>query len=62
MAGVLGSTGALFYFLDVYLRDRETERDRVRAEKGQRERETQNLKQVPDSVLPAESPMKGSNS
>ena len=23
MAGVLGSTGALFYFLDVYLRDRE---------------------------------------
>ena len=39
-----------------------TERDRVRAGEGQRERETQNPKQAPGSELSAQSPTQGSNS
>ena len=41
------------------LRQRERERERVW--EGQRERETQNLKQSPDSELAAQSPKRGSN-
>ena len=40
----------------------ETERDRVQAGEGQRERETQNLKEAPGSELSAQSPTRGSNS
>ena len=40
----------------------ETERDRASVGKGQRERETQNLKQVPVCELSAQSPTRGSNS
>ena len=40
----------------------ETQRDRVLAGEGQRERETQNPKQAPGSELSAQSPMWGSNS
>ena len=40
----------------------EKERDRERVEKGQREQETQNLKQVPGSKLSAQSLTWGSNS
>ena len=47
---------------NVYLFLRERESDRAREGKGQRERETQNLKQAPGSELSAESPMWGSNS
>ena len=36
-------------------------RDRAQAGQGQRERETQNPKQVPGSELSARSPMRGSN-
>ena len=36
-------------------------RDRTPAGEGQRERETQNLKQVPGSELSAQSPTRGSN-
>ena len=39
----------------------ETERDRVQAGKGQKERETQNPKQAPGSELSAQSPKWGSN-
>ena len=42
----------------IFERDRET----VRAEEGQRERETQNLKQAPGSELSAQSSMRGPNS
>ena len=35
---------------------------RVQARKGQRERETKNLRQAPGSELPAQSPVRGSNS
>ena len=47
-------------FFNVYsfLRDR---RDRVQAGEGQRERETQNLKEAPGSELSAQSLMWGSN-
>ena len=38
------------------------ERDRVQAGQGQRERETQNLKQAPGSELSAQSPTRGLNS
>ena len=38
----------------------ERERDRVRAGEEQRERETQNTKQVPGSELSAQSPMRDS--
>ena len=38
------------------------EREREQAEEGQREQGTQNPKQAPGSELPAESPMRGSNS
>ena len=37
-------------------------RDRVRVREGQRERETQNLKQAPGSELSAQGPTRGSNS
>ena len=40
----------------------EGERDRVQAGEGQRQRETQNLKQTPVSELSAQSPTWGSNS
>ena len=40
----------------------ETERDRARVGEGQRERETRNQKQAPDSELSAQSPTWGSNS
>ena len=40
----------------------ERERDSVRAEEGQRERETQNLKQASGSQLSAQSLMQGSHS
>ena len=43
-------------------RERETETDRVLVGEGQRERETQNLKQAPRSELSAQSPKQGSNS
>ena len=38
-----------------------TERDRAQVGEGQRERETQNLKQVPGSKLSAQSLTQGSN-
>ena len=40
----------------------ETERDRAQMGEGQRERETQNLKQAPGSELSAQSPTRGLNS
>ena len=40
----------------------ETERDRAEQQRGQRERETQNLKQAPGSELSAQSLTWGSNS
>ena len=40
----------------------ERERETVRVGEGQRERETQNLKQAPGSELPAQSPEWGLNS
>ena len=40
----------------------ETDRDRAGVGEGQRENETQNLKQAPGSELSAQSPMWGSNS
>ena len=43
----------LVLFLNVYLILRE--RDRVKVEEGQRERETQNMKQAPGSELSAQS-------
>ena len=56
----------LFFFnflMFIYLRERERERERQSVNGvGQRERETQNLKQVPGSELSAQSPMWGSNS
>ena len=45
-----------FFFFNLFLRERE------QVGKGQRERETQNLKQVLGSELSAQSPMHGSNS
>ena len=45
-------------FFNVYL----FLRDRTRAGEGQREKETQNRKQAPDSELSAQSPTRGSNS
>ena len=39
----------------------ENERDRMQAEEGQRERETQNPKQAPGSELLAQSPTWGLN-
>ena len=47
-----------YYFFNVYLFLRE----RTQAGEGQRERETQNLKQSPGSELSAQSPTWGSNS
>ena len=44
------------FFLNLFLRERE------QVGKGQRERETQNLKQVLGSELSAQSPMRDSNS
>ena len=44
----------------MFIFDREM--DRVGAGEGQRERETQNMKQVPGSGLSAQSPTWGSNS
>ena len=46
------------FFLNVY----SFLRDRVWAGEGQRQRETQNSKQAPDSELSAQSPTRGSNS
>ena len=48
-------SGPLFFF-NVYLR----ERDKVRVDEGQRERQTQNPKQAPGSELSAQSPMRAS--
>ena len=48
-----------FFFFNVCLFVR---RDRVQAGEGQRERETQNLKQAPGSELSAQSPTRGLNS
>ena len=45
----------------MFIFEREKERDRAREEKGQRERETQNLKQAPGSELSAQSPTWGLN-
>ena len=50
----------LLFFGNVYLFLRET--DRVQVGEGQREEETQNLKQTPGSELSARSPTQGSNS
>ena len=47
----------MFY---LFLRQRETEGEQGRVR--ERESETQNLKQAPGSELPAQSPMRGSNS
>ena len=44
---------------NVYLFSRQ--KVRVQVEEGQRERETQNLKQAPGSELSAQSPTRGSN-
>ena len=43
-------------------RERETERDRAGLREGQRERETQNLKQASGSELSAQSPTQDPNS
>ena len=51
----------LLFFGNVYLFLRETETDRVQIGEGQREEETQNLKQAPGSELSAQSPRRGSN-
>ena len=47
-----------FFLMFIYF---EGERDRVQAGEGQRERETQNPKQVPGSELSAQSPTRGLN-
>ena len=49
---------ASFFFLMFIF---ETERNRAWVGEGQRERETQNLKQAPGSELSAQSPTRGSN-
>ena len=51
----------LSFFFNVYLFLRERARQSANGE-GQRERETQNLKQALGSELSAQSPMRGSNS
>ena len=51
----------LFFFL-TFIYFRETERDSEQAGEGRRERETQNLKQVPGSELSSQSPTRGLNS
>ena len=43
-------------FFNVYLFLKERKRDRVQAGEGQRERESQNLKQAPGSGLSAQGP------
>ena len=47
----------IFYSLFAYLRERE----HAQTGEGQREKDTQNVKQVPCSKLRAESPMQGSS-
>ena len=49
-----------FFYCLLFLRERE--RDREQAVKGQREKETQNLKQAPGSELSGQSPTWGPNS
>ena len=49
----------IFFNVYLFLRDTETECERG---EGQRERETQNLKQAPGSELSAQSPTRGLNS
>ena len=53
---VLSRTLKRFIYLSIYLLG-----ERVRVGEGQRERETQNLKQAPGSELPAQSPTRGLN-
>ena len=52
-------SGIFYYFFNVYVYLRV--RDRAREVEGQKERETQNLKQAPDSELSVQSPTWGSN-
>ena len=49
-------------FLNIYLFLRNRERHSMSRVAGERERETQNLKQAPGSELSAQSPMRGSYS
>ena len=46
----------------MFIFERERERDRVQVGEGQRDKETQNPKQVSGSEMSAQSPMQGSNS
>ena len=61
--GVVERAQISFFFFNVYLFLRETEREREGRREGgaERERETQNLKQAPGSELSAESLMRGLN-
>ena len=43
----------------MFIFERERDRDRVQVGEGQRKRETQHLKQVPGSELPAQEPGAG---
>ena len=58
--GCLGKAAAFLFFLtlDLFL----SKRARVWAGEGQREKETQSLKQASGSELSAQSPTRGSNS
>ena len=65
MAQVVKHTALLFFifiFFNAFILEREREGDRVQVGEGQRERETQNLKQAPGSELLAQSLTWGSNS
>ena len=55
---------ALFFFITFihFLRERQRQRQSVSRGGAERERESQNLEQAPDSELSAQSPMWGSNS
>ena len=48
--------------IDTHRSSWQTERDRALEGEGQRERETQNLKESPGSKLSVQSPMQGLNS
>ena len=65
-AGYDGDTPLkIFFLMFIYFSEREREREREResmSRRGQRVRETQNLKQIPGSKLLAQSPTRGSNS
>ena len=60
-ADVFLSACSITFFFNIYLFLKNRDSDRAQAEEGQREKETQNPKQVP-AELSAQSPTRGSNS